>query len=309
MSNPQALEEQHQKEIDVVREELTLKFKDELSSLKNGVMDVALFLSPDWVSHAIHDYLSNDGVKDTIQDTVVWAAVQTALGEGEKWSELLNDLKEARDWLRDLDSTKSDEDLFPSPGWPEPSHQEIQENPASGLDVQSKQQILFSDVHSSPFERSATSTLCSKTAQKNAKDIFGLTIPSGNAIDAQNIDMTNNTKDGNNNTIPQETKDAYRKALTGSAIFSRSPENATFADVFVQSWSRYGHRCVAFKQFPDKDGKSVWYILDPYKGPNKKSIEPIPLSDYEAKNTIVKVNFYETDKVVVSQTISPEKPV
>ena len=55
------------------------------------------------------------------------------------------------------------------------------ESPKRYLEETDIRETLFSRVKSRPEERSANTTLCSKTARLNARDVFGVGVPQGNA--------------------------------------------------------------------------------------------------------------------------------
>ncbi len=166
------------------------------------------------------------------------------------------------------------------------------------VDILGKDIKYFSQIESSPYESSPTSTLCSATVQKNAQNIFGITIPSGNAIDAQNLDLDTTKKDANGRTIPVDTREAFIGSAVWSDSFLLIPTRATMADVFVESSNKNGHRCLAFKKLPTNE----WYILDPYRSPDTRSVKPKKLADYTKNNKIVKVNFYDTNVVIASDS-------
>lgn len=317
MTASENMEQQHQEQIDSTREALTDKFKDDMSSLEDNVLiGMAMFLSEWSVSDTIKDYLSSGGIGDMIQDKILGAALKKALAGNQEWEskglELFDTIQKARNGLLALHRKKAKEwfsdeltTLRQEFGiqWVVPVRAEAASDEVAdgsfeeieNTDISWKKQLLFADVVSSPFERGRTSTLCSATVQKNAINLFNLVVPSWNAIDAQNLAMDTATQDANNRSVSSQTKDAYIESVFDKDAFSQAPASANVADVFVKSNSKYWHRCLAFKKFPQNER----YILDPYRAPDKKSTEPKKLSDYEKRNKIVKVNFYETDTAVV----------
>ena len=315
------LKQQHEEQINSTREALTDKFKNEMSSLQdNVVLGAAMSLSEDSASSFIEDYLTSDGIGDMIQDRILGATLRKVLAGDEAWESawlaLFDRIDKARESLAALERKKAKKDFSDQL---QSLHQEfwlsgvtstvdviptsVSDEVSEAVDISEKNQILFSDIESSPFEKWQTATLCSATAQKNAKDIFGIVIPSWNAKDAEDLDMTTATQDSNKRYISLETKNAYIESIIWKDAFSQAPSAASVADVFVKSTSKYGHRCFAFKKFPQNE----WYILDPYRAPDSKSNKPKKLSDYAKKNTITKVNFYETDTVVVDSIQQPDQ--
>lgn len=147
--------------------------------------------------------------------------------------------------------------------------------------------ISFFSVKSSPIERSQRwTTLCSKTAQINAKK-FWIILPSWNAKEWVHAPIQDKTHFVN----------TINKVQNGNKcieIEKCAPDSANFADISVESdtpnWKKYGHRAVAFKT-----DNWMWFILDPYyksfsKGTTTK--EPMQLNDYSRHWRIEQVNFY-----------------
>ena len=141
-----------------------------------------------------------------------------------------------------------------------------------------------SKIFSSKFEVRKGTTMCSRTAYKNARQ-FWVNIPVGNAYAASiltPIDKNHYKKsipEGKEKTKPRNSWET----LNTDTITSNRDTN--FADIYVSSSSKYGHRAVAFKW------TDTWYVLDPYRAWNR-STKPIPLDVYASKNRILKAHLY-----------------
>lgn len=149
-----------------------------------------------------------------------------------------------------------------------------------------RETILLRYIRSHPFERSTKgTTLCSKTARLNARDIFGVRVPQAHAKAAvESPPIQGEQKKG----TYQETLD-YRS--DGGASFAsmqaylrylHAEKWVNMCDMLVQSRSPYGHRIILFKS--ETDGQR--YVLDPYRSndltPN--NTDPKPADEYFARD-------------------------
>ena len=148
--------------------------------------------------------------------------------------------------------------------------------------------ISVDDIKSSPYYRNSQTwvTWCSKTARENWKR-FWLILPSGNAYDAWERPWQDCLW-----TLPadkvNERPRKRRKAIEPANFVSWSKWN--YADIYVESWSDYGHRAAAFK-----DDSWQWYVLDPYTRVNwRLDTTPKKLEDYVKIKKILKAHFYES---------------
>lgn len=151
-------------------------------------------------------------------------------------------------------------------------------------------------VKSAPYEKSPSwSTLCSKTAQRNAQD-FWVILERGNAYDAStklnahyqewvdSLVVTNMWQGYERRRVTSSWKDIPIKKLNEQSA------EWNFADLYTSSKSEYGHRAIAFRW---KDG--MRYVLDPYNY-GSKDINPKPLEWYLTKVTIKKARLYKAKK-------------
>ena len=98
--------------------------------------------------------------------------------------------------------------------------------------------LSWADFIGMPAEKSENDiTLCSRTAQKNAR-LFGVVLPRGDALNARS---------------------GYDSGKLLSGVLD-APVDANILDVFMTSGSSYGHRCIAIKNKID----GQWYVMDPY---------------------------------------------
>lgn len=148
--------------------------------------------------------------------------------------------------------------------------------------------LSVSSVSSSPYYRNSQTwvTWCSKTARENGKR-FGLVLPSWNAYDA----WERQWQDCKWTLPPDKVNDRPRKnwnAISSSDFISWAKWN--YADIYVESWSDYGHRAAAFR-----DDSGQRYVLDPYTRVNwRLDTSPKKLEDYMSCKKTVKAHFYES---------------
>lgn len=125
-----------------------------------------------------------------------------------------------------------------------------------------------------PAEKSENDiTLCSRTAQKNAR-LFGVNLPRGDALNAR-------------------SGYSSQKLLNN---VSEVPADSNLLDLFMKSGSNYGHRSVAIKNKIDNQ----WYVLDPYVSSEK----PVLLSNYTSKDKIVNVVAHQATKVFAPELLA-----
>ncbi|HMT00782.1 MAG TPA: hypothetical protein PKD96_02120 [Candidatus Absconditabacterales bacterium] len=130
----------------------------------------------------------------------------------------------------------------------------------------------FEAIESSGILYQNGCTMCSRTARLDAKSIFGVDLPSGNARDS----FSNPILD---------------KGFLGTAK-DFSQDSGNFADVLVEppkmKFSEYGHRFIAFRN--QRDGQ--WYGIDPYV--QHRQVKPFLIKDYFWRDRIIKVNYYDS---------------
>lgn len=149
-----------------------------------------------------------------------------------------------------------------------------------------RETILLRYIRSHPFERSTKgTTLCSKTARLNARDIFGVRVPQAHAKAAvESPPIQGEQKKG----TYQETLDYRSDGGTSFASmqaylrYLHAEKWVNMCDMLVQSRSPYGHRIILFKS--ETDGQR--YVLDPYRSndltPN--NTDPKPADEYFARD-------------------------
>jgi hypothetical protein len=77
---------------------------------------------------------------------------------------------------------------------------------------------------------------------------------------------------------------------------SQVPENTNLLDLFIESKSSYGHRCIALKNKID----GQWYVLDPYIAGEK----PVLLSEYQSQHKIVNIVAHEAKRVFAPKLLA-----
>ena len=150
--------------------------------------------------------------------------------------------------------------------------------------------VDVSEIKSLPFYKNTGTgvTWCSATARLNWSN-FGLQLPRGNAFDAWA-----KTLDTTIRTIPEEKKNERPRSFwQWQSIDSFNiGEDVNFADIYLSSSSKYGHRAVAFR-----DLSWDWYVLDPYTKVNWiLDDRPKKMSDYMKVRKVVKANFYKSKR-------------
>ena len=141
-----------------------------------------------------------------------------------------------------------------------------------------------SKIFSSKYEVNRGTTMCSRTAYKNARQ-FWVNIPAGNAYAASIVTPTD--KDHYKRSVPEDKaktkpRNSWATLNTDTITWNK---DVNFADIYVSSSSKYGHRAVAFKW------DDTWYVLDPYRAWGR-STKPIPMDVYASKNRILKAHLY-----------------
>ena len=130
--------------------------------------------------------------------------------------------------------------------------------------------------YSEPLEKKWSMTLCSRTARKN---LYNLWINKNDVAWGDSAISSMNMYSDNSNYVNN---------------FSLIPEWANVLDLFVDTNSRYEHRCVAYKKWSD------WFVLDPYANKvvnSKNNRLPIPMDDYLSKYKLLWV-FPKKSKIV-----------
>jgi len=313
---PETLEKQHETQLEIFRKGYVEALSKQWAATKEELSDLQESIVSD--ENIVSETLKDSGiVEETLGSIPKYFLDEYLSGWFWGWiigplflkanfdKEAFEQIKACREEMKSL-KDKIGTDSFASDLWSlkgkylewstEVADTTPHENPSDVFDLHGKVTVPWSSIVSAPYEMGETTTLCSATAQNNAKTLFDITLPSGNAIDAQNIDVARDQKDSNGHAISSETKDAFIESISSNKPFDHAPDNATIADLFVQSSNAKWHRSFAFRNASDNE----WYVLDPYRSPNSRSTAPKKLTDYMQKNTLVKANFYETEKVVVA---------
>jgi hypothetical protein len=163
--------------------------------------------------------------------------------------------------------------------------------------VWAEHDFLWTDVYnirSQPFYKNPSTwvTRCAATARFNWLN-FWLVLPSWDAYTAwAKIPHIPQYKV----TTPESRKNQKPKSswvgidLDEFKNIKEKGDGINFADIYLNSNSKYGHRAVAFKD-------DIWerYVLDPYTRVKwKLNNKPKKLSEYMSNKKIVKSNFYHS---------------
>ena len=163
-------------------------------------------------------------------------------------------------------------------------------------------------IKSTGIQKDGKTTYCSRTAQKDAKDIFWLTLPAWHAIDSFKnpvIDRDRYVDDLKWKTSEKTHKKhhiKYTHLEEGVDLNKVQRNDVNFADLLVKwsesyNWVKYCHRVVAFREKISKKR----YILDPYNWWETPQL----LEDYCKKDQIMEAKLYFAPKEVrTSQDIS-----
>jgi len=162
--------------------------------------------------------------------------------------------------------------------------------------------VNIDSIVSSPYYKNSQTgvTWCSKTARENWKR-FWLVLPSWDAYNAWEKPWQDCLFTLPADKVNEKPKKKWKKIELTEFILSNK---WNYADMYVESWSNYGHRASAFK-----DDAGQWYVLDPYTRVNGRlDTSPKKLEDYAKTKKILKVHFYESKWYVPDSQEVAENP-